>query len=61
MYIWDMMLVRSVGDSICLYMRTVHDGERSVIAVNAYRYLFWVVDIPFVPAAFDPTAMFLVH
>lgn len=56
-----MMLVRSVGDSICLYMRTVYDGESGVIAVNAYRYLFWVVDIPFVPVAFDPTAMFLVH
>lgn len=55
------MLVLSVGDSICLYMRTVYDGESGVIAVNAYRYLFWVVDIPFVPVAFDPTAMFLVH
>lgn len=41
MYILDMMLVRSVGDSICLYMRTVYVGESGVIAVNAYRYLFF--------------------
>ena len=55
------MLVRSVGDSICLYSRTVYDGESGVIVVNAYRYLFWVVDIPVVPVAIDPTGMFLVH